>query len=164
MRAAVRVEWPEARQAAAVQLGDETLAPELMEEAIRDTAEYLAELPPVDVEEARAILARFYRNAVQRKQRAEHKLSFSGTASDIDVLIPSAISPAPAVEAKLDLDTILTDTPAELRYAMLMRYGARSRWEEVARDISKSKDAIRMGCQREVNRIRKRLGIRPRAK
>jgi DNA-directed RNA polymerase specialized sigma24 family protein len=163
VRAAVRTEWPEARQVAATHLGDETLAPEIMEHAIQQTAEHLADLSPIGSDEARAILGRFYRNEVRRRQRSGSRLSFWGSTAEIDHLSPSADLGFPVVEAELDLDTVLRDTPLELRRAMLMRYGARSRWSEVAEEMTKSKEAIRKSCQRELTRIRKRLGIRERA-
>lgn len=162
VRAAVRVEWPEARNIAAAHLGDETLAPELMELAIQHTAEYLADLSPVGVEEARPILVRFYWNAVRRRWRADNKLSYRGTATEVDVLSPSIDLAFPAVEAGLDLAAILRDTPLELRRAMLMRYGARSGWGEIAQEMKKSKDAVRKSCQRELSRIRKKMEIRER--
>jgi DNA-directed RNA polymerase specialized sigma24 family protein len=163
VRAAVRTEWPQARQVAATHLGDETLAPEIMEHAIQQTAEHLAELSPVGIEEARAILVRFYRNEIRRRQRSVSRLSFRGAASEIEALSPSSDLSFPALEAELDLDIILRDTPLELRRALLMRYGARGRWSEVSQELAKSKEAIRKSCQRELNRIRKKLGIRERA-
>src|SRR5258708_1408171 len=162
VRAAVKAEWRNARFAAKAQLGDGALAHELMESAISETKEYLADLEPVDVEEARKILARFYGNAIKRMRRSNFRLSFRGTGADFDFLSRATPSTSKSVEAKLDLDTILRDTPAELRHALLMRYGTQSRWEEAAEELAKSKDSIRMNCQRELDRIRRRLGIRGR--
>jgi DNA-directed RNA polymerase specialized sigma24 family protein len=162
VRAAVKAEWRNARFAAKAQLGDGALAHELMESAISETKEYLADLEPVDVQEARKILARFYGNAIKRMRRSNFRLSFRGTGADFEFLSPSTPSTSKSVEAKLDLDTILRDTPAELRHALLMRYGTQSRWEEVAEELTKSKDSIRMSCQRELERIRRKLGIRGR--
>jgi hypothetical protein len=127
VRAAVRTEWPVARQVAAKQLGDETLASELMELAIQQTAEHLEELPPISIEETCAILVRFYRNAVRRRQYAGNKLDYVGTATEVEDLVPTSDLPFSPVEAKVDLGTILSETPPELRSAMLLRYGARSR-------------------------------------
>jgi hypothetical protein len=87
VRAAVRTEWPVARQVAAKQLGDETLASELMELAIQQTAEHLEELPPISIEETRAILVRFYRNAVRRRRYAGNKLDYVGTATEVEDLV-----------------------------------------------------------------------------
>jgi hypothetical protein len=88
VRAAVRVEWQKAQQMAFAQLGDETLAPELMELAIQQTAEYLADRSPITVEETCAILARFYRNAVRRRRRVYQRIFFRGAARDIEFLAP----------------------------------------------------------------------------
>jgi DNA-directed RNA polymerase specialized sigma24 family protein len=101
-----------------------------------------------DVDEARQLLSRHYRNAVRRWSRSESKFVFRGTATDIEVLSPPTAPAVPAIEAKLDLNTVLQDTPPELRRALLMRYGSRTRWEDVAEELAKSKDAIRMSCQR----------------
>jgi hypothetical protein len=160
MRAAVKAEWQNAQYLASVQLGDKSLAYELMDQAIDETKEHLANLSPIENDEAQEILARFYRNAVKRRRRANSKVQYQGTGSDLELLSTSVRNGMEAVEAGLDLDTILRDTPDNLRRAMLMRFGARSQWEDVAEEAGKSKDAIRMSCQREFNRIRKKLGIR----
>lgn len=159
MRAAVRVQWPEAQQIAVANLGDDTLARELMEQAIRQTTEHLETMDPVGVDQARELLAKHFRNAVRRKSRAERKFSFRGSATDIELLSEPIAPLARAVEAELDLKSLLRNTPPDIRRAMLMRYGARSRWEDIGRDLARSKDAIRMSCQRELNRIRKKMGI-----
>jgi len=159
VRAATRVEWPQAKQIASAHLGDETLVHELMELAVLQTGEHLADLPPIGVEEVRKILARFYRNAVRRRQRANNKFSFRGTASELEVLASSRDTALPALEAELDLQAILRETPPDLRRAMLMRYGAHTPWGVIARETSNSKEAIRKRCQRELDRIRRKLGI-----
>ncbi|WP_158792075.1 hypothetical protein [Granulicella sp. L60] len=159
MRAAIRGAWPEAQEIANTQLGDEALAPELMEVAIQQTAEYLACSSPIGVEQTQEILSRYYRNAVRRKKRATQRLLFRGSTREIEFLLPSARSFESAVEADIDLGKILDETPPDLRHAMLMRLGARSSWKDVASATGKSMDAIRMGCRREVERIRKRFGV-----
>jgi DNA-directed RNA polymerase specialized sigma24 family protein len=164
MRAAVRAAWPDAKHMAATLLGDESLAHELMENAIQQTKERLADLAPVSVEEARVILQRDYRNAVRRERRARAKVSLEGTGEDIELFLVPSPPASDAVHAEHDLATILRDTPPDLRRALLMRYGARSRWEDVATEMQQSKDSIRIRCQRELGRIRKRLGISTRPK
>ena len=163
VRAAVRTEWPLARKAAVANLGDESFAPELMERAIQQTVEYLEEIPPITIEETCVILGRFYQNAISRKRYDNKKLDYVGTATDVEVLAPSSNHLVSAIEAKAGLAKILRDTSPELRTAMLMRYGVRSRWDEIAQEMSKSKEAVRKSCQREMKRIRKRLGVRDRA-
>jgi DNA-directed RNA polymerase specialized sigma24 family protein len=135
------------------------MARELMEEAIRETTEHLEALGPAEAPRAEGILAQHFRNAVRRKSRSERKFSFRGGSGDVEVLAPRAPSPVEPIEARIDIDSLLRETPPDLRRAMLLRYGARSRWEEVAEETAKSKDAIRMSCQRELDRIRKKLGL-----
>jgi len=154
VRAAVRAEWPVAQQIARAQLGDETLARELMESAIAQTHEYLAGQLQATVEEARKILNLHYRNGVRRHKRVSSKLVLRGTGADLENLIPSPISSADRVEAHLDVDTILRDTPADMRYVLLARYGARRRWDEVAAELGRSKDSLRMASKRELDRLR----------
>lgn len=160
VRAAVRLGWRDALDIAVVQLGDDSLAPELMELAIQQTAEHLAGLSPIDADEASEILLHFYRNAVRRRQRRDAHLQFLGTNAEVEVLSPSANGFEKSVEAEMDLDTILDDTAPDVRLAMLMRLGARRSWKEIAKATSKSVDAIRMSCTRELSRVRKRFGIR----
>jgi len=162
MRAAVRAEWPDAIRTVSIQLGEESLAHELMESAIEQTKEHLADLPPVDVEEARRILRHHYLNAVRRERRARMKLHLVGTSADLEHLLPLETSIEAAVSAEHDLASILSETSNELQRALLMRYGARSRWDEVADELQHSKDNVRMKCKRELQRIRNRLGIAPR--
>jgi DNA-directed RNA polymerase specialized sigma24 family protein len=159
MRAAVSVQWPEARQFVVASLGDETLAQELMEQAIRQTTEHLETMDPVGVDQARELLAKHFRNAVRRKSRAEQRVIFRGSATDIEALSEPTAPGVTSVEADLDLKSLLRDTPSDLRRAMLLRYGALNQWDEIGKILGESKDAIRMNCQRELNRIRRRIGI-----
>jgi RNA polymerase sigma factor (sigma-70 family) len=164
LRAAVRVQWPEAQQITVSSLGDDTLARELMEEAILQTTEHLEALGPVGADQAQGLLARHFRNAVRRKSRDNRKFSSRGMPDDVETLTDSVSPTVRAVEAELDIKTLLRETPPDLRRAMLMRYGARSSWKDVAQETAKSRDAIRMSCMRELNRIRKKLGIGGKAK
>lgn len=160
LRAAIRAEWDNAEQIARTQLGDASLAHELIEEAITRTAQHLRGTSPVKIEEVRKILVHQYRNAVRRKGRSDRKFSLRGTAADVEYLAPPVSSAAAAVEAGIDIESLLRDTPPDLQHAMLMRYGARSRWSEVAADIHKTSNAARKSCLRELNRIRRKIGIR----
>ena len=159
VRAAVGMELERAREVARTHLGDAEQAAELMESAIRQTAEYLAELSPIGAEETRLILARFYRNEVRRRQRVGRRLIYRGTSTDIEDLSPSIDHSFASVEAGLDLESILSDAPAELRRAMLLRYGSRRQWREIAESMSKSEEATRKLCERELKRIRRKLGL-----
>jgi DNA-directed RNA polymerase specialized sigma24 family protein len=164
VREAVRAEWPIARQIALAQLGDETLARELMEFAIEQTHEYLASQPPVTVEGTRKILNVCYRNAVRRQRRATSRLILRGSSVDLEPLAASVSSAANGIEARLDIDTILRDTPTDMRHVLLARYGARTHWDDLAKSFGTSKDAIRMASRRELERLRTKLGIRQRGK
>ena len=159
VRAAVGMELEKAREAARTHLGDEQLALEMMELAIQQTAEYLAGLSPIGVEETRLILMRFYRNEVRRRQRAGRRLTYRGSAMDVERLSPSVDCSFARIEADLDLEAVLNDAPADLRCAMLLRYGSRSQWGEVAEILLKSKEATRKLCERELKKIRKKLEL-----
>jgi DNA-directed RNA polymerase specialized sigma24 family protein len=130
-----------------------------MELAIQQTAESLADMSPIGIEETQAILARLYRNEVRRRLRTASRLSFLGSSAQLESMKPSAETASMAVEAELDLEKILRETPAETRIAMLLRYGARSRWKGVAQELAKSTEATRKACEREMERIRKALGL-----
>jgi DNA-directed RNA polymerase specialized sigma24 family protein len=159
VRAAVRAEWPAAQKIAQVQLGDETLAHEIMEAAISQTHESLAERLQATVEEARKILSLHYRNGVRRQRRSIARLVLHGTGNDLEGIVSSQISSTDTVEARLDIDTILRNTPGDLRHALLARYGARTHWDEVAHELNKSSDSIRMASKRELARLRAAVGM-----
>jgi hypothetical protein len=157
LRKAVRAEWRAAVRIAAIQLGDESIAHQLMECAIERTKEDLAENLPVDLEVVRRVLRRHFGNAVRRERRASLRLAAVGVGSDIDPYLPSITSTSDAVAATHDLAILLSDTPPDLQRALLMRYGTRSRWEEVAKAMNRPTHSVRMKCQRELERIRKKL-------
>jgi hypothetical protein len=49
-----------------------------------------------------------------------------------------------------------------MRHVLLARYGARTQWDELAKKLDTSKDAIRMASRRELERLRSKLGIQQR--
>jgi len=157
--AAVKEEWPNAQQMAATRLGDSSLAHELMEQAIEETKEHLKVMTAVEIDEARRMLSHSYGNAVRRYQRSERKFVFRGTTTDIEICSRPTSPAVSPIEAELDLSSVLGQTDPETRRALLLRYGSQNTWEDVAQQMGKSPDAIRMSCQRELRRIRKRLGI-----
>ncbi len=159
VRAAVGLEFERARGMARARLGDERLASEIMELAIQQTVESLADMSPVGIEETQTILARLYRNELRRRLRSVSRLSYRGSSAELEYLKPSDESTSSAVEAEIDLERLLRETPLETRIAMLLRYGARSRWKDVAQDLAKSTEATRKACEREMERIRKALGL-----
>ena len=157
LRKAVRAEWRAAVRTAKAQLGDDSFAHELMECAIQQAKMDLADDLPVDVDAVRAVLRRHYNNAVRRERRALRKLTTLGLGTDIDAYLLTASSESDSVAASHDLAILLSDTPPDLQLALLMRYGARSRWNDVAEVMNKPKQSVRMKCQRELERIRKKL-------
>jgi DNA-directed RNA polymerase specialized sigma24 family protein len=160
LREAIRAEWPAAIRMATAKLGDDVMARELMEVAVTQTQEFYSDKKPAGLEDVRKILSRFFRNAIRRTRRKQYKLSLWGLANNLEVLLPPAISSAKSVEAKLDLNTMLDDTAPEVRYALLMRYGARLRWQDVAKELAQSSDSVRIRCRRELKRLRTKLNIR----
>lgn len=160
VRDAVAVELENAREIARRFLGDERAAGEIMEFAIQRTAEYFADLSPVDLSETRSILSRFYRNEVRRRRRAEKRYRFMGGASEIESMFAQIDSSFSSVEAQLDLASILENTTPAVRTAMLLRYGSRSEWREVGEFMSKSGEAARKICERELKHLRRYLRIK----
>lgn len=157
--AAVGMEIEKARETAKIHLGDEQLAWEMMELAIERTAKQLASGVTVNVDETRVILMRFYRNEVRRRRRASRRITYRGSGMDMERISSCSHHSHACIEASLDLEALLNDAPEELRRAMLLRYGSRSQWREVAKVLSKSEEAARKLCERKLKRIRKELGL-----
>ena len=159
VREAVRAEWVMAQKMAQAQLGDASLAHELMEAAISQTHESLAAGHNATVDEARKVLSVHFRNGVRRHKRKASKLILQGTGGELDSIIAPHKSSENPVDARIDVDTILRDTPVDVRHALLARYGSRSRWDEVADELQRSTDSIRMASTRELARLRAAMGI-----
>jgi DNA-directed RNA polymerase specialized sigma24 family protein len=157
IRAAIESYRDKATRIAVSQFGDDALVAEMMEAALERTVNHLKEQSAVEAEDAGRQLSRFYILEVRRRRYANRKLVYLGSASDI-VSAPIEDPGAP-IEAVLDLDAILRDTPPELRFALLLRHGSHARWDEVAKEMDTSADSIRMRCMRELKRIRERLRI-----
>lgn len=158
---ALTAEWPSARRLAEAQLGDDTFARELMECAIEQTHALLANHAPITVEEMRKVLTLNYRNGIRRQRRARSRLILRGTGSELELLARSATSARNTLDARLDVDTILRDTPITIRHVLVAHYGAHTRWDDLARELGTTKDAIRMASKRELQRLRRKLGIYP---
>jgi DNA-directed RNA polymerase specialized sigma24 family protein len=131
-----------------------------MERAIEETHKALSEASEMDLVEVRKVLRKHYWNALRRTSRKNGRIIPWGASSELDRIALSVPSGTRPIEAELDLEVLLKDTPKDIREALLMRYGARSSWEEIAKEVSGSKDGIRMRCQRELIRLAKRLGLR----
>jgi DNA-directed RNA polymerase specialized sigma24 family protein len=146
-------------EVAVSQLGDDTNARELMEIAIAQAQELLVDQSEVSLDDVRQILTRCYRNAVRRAYRQQAKLSLWGASETLDRVRDSISSSTNHLDARLDLEVMLRDTPEDIRRALLLRYGARSSWEEIANETSSTKDGIRMRCKRELIRIAEHFGL-----
>lgn len=159
LREAVRSEWSRAVDIATSQLGDDADARELMETAIAQTQEILVDEGEAPLDDVRRILMRCYQNAVRRAYRQQTKLSLWGSTMNLDQISSPISGHTRQVEARLDLDLMLRDTPEDIKHALLLRYGARSSWAEIAKQTANTKDGIRMRCKRELNRIARHFGI-----
>lgn len=155
VRAAVETHWPDTQRAAAAVLGDESLAAEIMEEAIEKTVAYLADHPPEDYADVSPILARFCRQDIERRRKERTKFVFI----DFPIASEASCSTIFAAEAGIDVERMLADAPPKVREAMMMRYGSSESWSDVAAKTATSPAAIRMSCKRFLDRIRQKLGI-----
>jgi hypothetical protein len=153
LREAVRSEWSNAIRIAASQLGDDNSARELMEVAILQTQESLVDQSEASLQDVQQTLMRYYRNAVRRTYRQKTKLKLMGTSGDLERVSSMLWDHSTQVAARIDLEVILKDTPEDIRHALLMRYGARTSWKEIAEETASTKDGIRMRCKRELFRI-----------
>uniref|UniRef100_E6PXY2 Uncharacterized protein n=1 Tax=mine drainage metagenome TaxID=410659 RepID=E6PXY2_9ZZZZ len=157
VRAAVERHWADTQRAAAYVLGDEALATEIMETAIKQAVAYLADHPPGDQEDVAALLSRFCRQEIKRrrKERAQFVLiDFSVTSETA-----SPNSSLSAVDAAIDVERILADAPPKVREAMMLRYGFSESWGDVAARTETSSAGVRMSCKRYLDSIRQKLGI-----
>jgi DNA-directed RNA polymerase specialized sigma24 family protein len=124
---------------ATAKFGDDAMAHELMELALTQTQEFYSD--------------------IRRESRRQYKLCLWGLANNLEVRLPPAASSSESVEAKVDIDAVLDRTAPEVRYALLMRFGARARWKDVADELAQSPDSVRIRCQRELKRLRTMLNI-----
>jgi DNA-directed RNA polymerase specialized sigma24 family protein len=159
LRESVRAEWPAAIRLAKAKLGDDVMAREMMETAIQQTQEFFADERPTEIEDVRRTLRRFYWNALRRERRKSSKLSLWGLSNNLEVLLPPDTATAERITARIDVNTVLQETPPQLRHALLTRYGARAHWQDVANEVAKSVDAIRMQCARELRHLRAKLNV-----
>jgi DNA-directed RNA polymerase specialized sigma24 family protein len=144
---------------ATAKFGDDAMAHELMELALTQTQEFYSDTGPTGLEDVRKTLSRYYQNAIRRESRRQYKLCLWGLANNLEVRLPPAASSSESVEAKVDIDAVLDRTAREVRYALLMRFGARARWKDVADELAQSPDSVRIRCQRELKRLRTMLNI-----
>lgn len=149
------MKWQETKQLAVSLLGDDSQAPEMTEIAVERTVKYLAERPPLGIDEISVVFIRFYRQEARRRRAKRSRLSLRGAAVDL----PATVSPKmlAAVDSRLDLEVMLRGTKDEVRTALLLRYGRNERWKEIAATTGTTQEAIRKSCHREMERIRRRL-------
>ena len=154
LRIAIGSIWERANHVARSQLGDEALAPEIIEAAIEKTVLHLQTGPPRSPEEVELLLERSFRQEVRRLRKANNRLIFVG--SNQELTSGTAQNPHARIDSAIDLEGILRDVPSNVRFALLLRY-SRSRWSEVAAVLGTTEAAIRLRCRRALDRIRKKL-------
>lgn len=158
VRQAIEQHWPDLQRASASVLGDASLAAEIMEEAIERAVAYLSDHPPKNQDEVSQVLSRLCKEAVGRRRKRNSHLvfiEFSGSAEP-----SSSDTPFSGADAAIDADKILRTAPPDVREAVMLRYGSSESWKEVAAHTASSPEAIRKKCNRFLDRIRRRLGIK----
>ena len=156
VRAAVEWYWSDLQRAAAYVLRDESLAAEIMDDAIAHAVAYLADHPPKDQDDVNAVLSKFCRREVGRRRKRQSRLVFIDLSA---AQLSSSDTPFSSTDAAVEAERILRDAPPEVRQAMMLRYGSSESWSEVAAVTGGRPAAIRMRCKRFLDRIRRRIGI-----
>ncbi len=162
LREAVQSEWSGAVSLAESQLDDDPSARELMECAIAEAQNILVDQREASIDDVRRVLMRCYKNAVRRARRRQARIRLWGSSGNLERISVPVSSDTGHVEAKLDVAKLLRDTPEDVKHALLLRYGVRSSWEEIAGETRSTKDGIRMRCKRELKRLMDRYRPRPR--
>ena len=157
VRIAVEQHWPDLQRAATSVLRDESLATEIMEDAIARAVAYLADHPPENQEYVSEVLSKFCREEVGRRREQKSRLVFIDFSAASQP--SSSYSPFSAADAAIDTEKILRDAPPEVREAMMLRYGSSESWSEVAAVTGSSPAAMRVRCKRFLDRIRRKLLI-----
>jgi DNA-directed RNA polymerase specialized sigma24 family protein len=156
VRAAVEWYWSDLQRAATSVLKDESLATEIMEDAIARAVAYLADHPPKNQDDVNAVLSRFCRREVGRRRKRQSRLVFIDLSA---AQLSSSDTPFSIADAVVDAEKILREAPPEVRQAMMLRYGSSESWSEVAAVTGSRPAAIRMRCRRFLDRIRRKFGI-----
>ncbi|MCU1323517.1 MAG: hypothetical protein JWM43_3166 [Acidobacteriaceae bacterium] len=153
LREAVESEWSDAVSMAESQLGDDPGARELMECAIAQAQKIILDQREASIVDVRRVLMRCYKNAVRRARRRQARMILWGSSGNLEGISAPVSSDTRQVEAKLDVSKLLRDTPEDVKHALLLRYGVRYGWEEIADETRSTKDGIRMRCKRELKRL-----------
>ena len=135
------------------QLGDDPGARELMECAIAQAQKILVDQREASIDDVRQVLMRCYKNAVRRARRRQARMILWGSSGNLEGIAAPVSSDTRQVEARLDVAKLLRDTPEDVKHALLLRYGVRFSWEEIADETRRTKDGIRMRCKRELKRL-----------
>lgn len=154
LRIAVGNIWERAHHVARSQLGDEALAPEIIEAAIERAVGRLQEDGHRTAEDVARLLERSLLQEVRRRRRAAKRLVYVGSNQELPT--GDVQNPLAPVDSSIDLEVILHGVPSYVRFALLLRY-SRYRWSEVAEALGTTEAAVRLRCKRVLNRIRKKL-------
>jgi DNA-directed RNA polymerase specialized sigma24 family protein len=154
LHAAGKEIWRQAHHIARAQLGDEALAPEVIEAAMEKAAPHLLAGPPRGNDEVVFLLKRLFIQEVRRRRKSSNRLVFVGSSQELRS--ESTGSSQARVDSTIDLELILQDVPPDVRFALLLRY-SKSRWSEVAAVLATTESAVRLRCKRALDRIRQRL-------
>jgi DNA-directed RNA polymerase specialized sigma24 family protein len=146
--------WERAHHVARSQLGDEAVAPEIIEVAIEKTVRSLQGDGHRTAEDVARLLERSLLQEVRRRRRSAKRLVYVGSNQELptgDVQNPHAL-----VDSSIDLEVILHGVPSYVRFALLLRY-SRFQWSEVAAVLGTTEAAIRLRCKRALDKIRQKL-------
>jgi RNA polymerase sigma-70 factor (ECF subfamily) len=146
--------WERARHVARFQLGDEALAPEIIDVAIERTVLRLQVGTQRNPEDVAHLLEVSLLQEVRRRRKAAKRLVFFGSNQELPS--GSIQNPQGRVDSSKDLDVILHDVPSDVRFALLLRY-SQFRWSEVAAVLGTTEAAIRLRCKRALDKIRQEL-------
>jgi len=154
LQAAAQNIWRQAHHVAREQLGDETLALEIIEAAMEKAAPHLREGPPRGTDEVAFLLKRLFIQEVRRRRKSNNRLVFVGSSHELRS--ESTGSSQARVDSAIDLELILHNVPPDVRFALLLRY-SKFRWSEVAAVLATTESAVRLRCKRALDRIRQKL-------
>jgi DNA-directed RNA polymerase specialized sigma24 family protein len=146
--------WERAHHVARSQLGDESLAPEIIEAAIEKTVRSLQGDGHRTAEDVARLLERSLLQEVRRRRRSAKRLVFFGSNQELPS--GSVQNPQGRVDSSIDLEVILHGVPSYVRFALLLRY-SRFQWSEVAAVLGTTEAAIRLRCKRALDKIRQKL-------
>jgi DNA-directed RNA polymerase specialized sigma24 family protein len=146
--------WQRAHHVARSQLGDESLATEMIEIAIERAVCRLQAGAPASPEDVTRLLSRLFAQEVRRRRKANNRLVLVGSSEELS--FGSAQSPHSPVDSAIDLEVIFHDMPPDVHFALLLRYGE-YRWSEIAAVLGITEAAVRVRCKRALKRVCQRM-------